>query len=207
MAPLGSESGCDRAAGIRVFEDKEFQRWMLRVSLAVVVAGAAVGGAWAIGFGGLADLDRFEGAFGDAGIFVALAVLIVSFCLHEAVHALFFRLYAPSGSRVYFGANWKAGMIYACAEGIVFSRRRYQIALIAPTIAVTAALMVIGAISGCALVMWAIAVLHLSGCAGDWGYLIEIARDRTIDRCEDTSWGVRFLRAGEPDPSRGEDAR
>ena len=207
MAGIGSGTDDRRADGIHVFEDKEFQGWMLRVSLGVIAVGAVAGGVWAFGFSGLGDLDRFEAAFGDAGVFVALIALIASLCLHEAVHALFFRLFAPPGSHVYFGANWKAGMIYACAEGIVFSRRQYQIALIAPTIAVTVALMAIGALSGFGLVAWAIAVLHLSGCAGDWGYLVEIARDRSIDRCEDTAWGVRFLHAGEPDPVPGEDAR
>ena len=36
------------------------------------------------------------------------------------------------------------------------------------------------------------AVLHLTGCAGDWGYVHELRADPLITHCEDTSYGVCF---------------
>ena len=47
---------------------------------------------------------------------------MASFAVHELVHAVFFKLLAPAGAHVTFGANRETAMIYACAEGVVYSR-------------------------------------------------------------------------------------
>ena len=146
--------------------------------------------------GGPADLDA-----ADAGCLTAVmgwtvglaAVSMASFAVHELVHAVFFKLFAPAGARVTFGANLETCMIYACAEGVVYSRRRYMVICLAPTVVLTAAFALGFAFSGYPLLCYLAAGLHLSGCVGDWYYVRTILRDRCIVACEDTSFGVRFF--------------
>jgi hypothetical protein len=109
------------------------------------------------------------------------------------VHAVFFKLFAPAGARVTFGANLETCMIYACAEGVVYSRRQYIVICLAPTVALTVAFALGFAFSGYPLLCYLAAGLHLSGCVGDWYYVRTILRDRRIVACEDTSFGVRFF--------------
>lgn len=121
------------------------------------------------------------------------AISMASFAVHELVHGVFFKLLAPAGAKVTFGANRETAMIYACAEGVVYSRRRYMAVCLAPTVVVTAALALGFAFSGYPLLCYLAAGLHLSGCVGDWYYVRTILRDRRIVACEDTSFGVRFF--------------
>lgn len=162
--------------------------------------GAAATGA-AAGAGAASTAGGVITASGGAGgavspvvwLLCTLVACVAAFALHEGVHAVFFKLFAPRGSRVTFGANWETAMVYACAEGIVYTRRQYLTVSLAPTVLVTALLAAIGAAGGYALACYVIAVLHLTGCAGDWVYSWRILRDHRIRACKDTSWGVSFL--------------
>ena len=207
-----------KIADIRTFEDRGFQRRMLRASAAVIAVGAVLGIIWfAFGIPRLLGLPGMElravftgeGAEGMPPSFWWLAICsvgcFVSLAAHEVVHAVFFKLFAPAGTRVTFGANWKAGMLYACAKDIVYTRRQYLAIALAPTVVVTALLLVLGVVTGWPLVFYLVAVLHLSGCTGDWEYVRAIVRDARIAYCEDTEWGVSFF--GEGDESEGKKAR
>ena len=132
-----------------------------------------------------------------AWLAVVAAGTLAALAAHEGVHAIFFKMFAPRGARVTFGINWKTAMAYACADGIVYERRRYLAVSLAPTVAVTAALMLLGVVSGFPFTCLLVASLHLTGCVGDWCYSWRIARDPAILWCEDTSWGVRFLGKGD----------
>ena len=183
-------------SNIHAFEDEDFLH-------ACFVWGMAVLGAFAVCLvpvfmllGGPADLDAADAGGWTAvlGWIVGLAaVSAASFAVHELVHAVFFKLFAPAGARVTFGANLETCMIYACAEGVVYSRRRYMTVCLAPTVVVTAAFALGFACSGYPLLCYLAAGLHLSGCVGDWYYVRTILRDRRIIACEDTSFGVRFF--------------
>ena len=183
-------------SNIHAFEDEGFLH-------ACFVWGMVVLGAFAVCLvpvfmllGGPADLDAADAGGWTAvlGWIVGLtAVSAASFAVHELVHAVFFKLFAPAGARVTFGANLETCMIYACAEGVVYSRRRYMVICLAPTVVVTAAFALGFALSGYPLLCYLAAGLHLSGCVGDWYYVRTILRDRRIVACEDTSFGVRFF--------------
>ncbi|OUP09129.1 DUF3267 domain-containing protein [Collinsella sp. An2] len=141
---------------------------------------------------------------GDSGVWSAIVWLVavavgtcLSLLVHEGVHAALFKVFAPHDSRVTFGANWKMGMIYACAEGIVYTRRQYMAVSLAPSIVVTLLAVALGVLAGCPVMGVVIAVLHLSGCTGDWGYARAIAGDPNIAWCEDTTWGVQFFDDGD----------
>ena len=199
-------------SNIHAFEDEDFLHAIVRVSGFVAVVGLVLG----VVLFGLAGLPcEFSGGAGagahaDGGVITAAggaggtvspvvwllcvaAACVAAFALHEGVHAVFFKLFAPRGSRVTFGANWQCAMIYACAEGIVYTRRQYLIVSLAPTVLVTALLVAIGWAGGYTLACYVVAVVHLTGCTGDWFYSWRILRDHQVLACEDTSWGVRFL--------------
>ena len=164
-------------SNIHAFEDEDFLH-------ACFVWGMAVLGAFAVC---LVPVFMLLGGPGLA------AVSAASFAVHELVHGVFFKLLAPVGAKVTFGANRETAMIYACAEGVVYSRRRYVAVCLAPTAVVTTTLALGFAFSGYPLLCYLAAGLHLSGCVGDWYYVRTILRDRRIVACEDTSFGVRFF--------------
>ncbi len=193
---------------IRAFEDERFLGACLHGSAAVGALGAVVG---IVLFGFVAP-TKSELPSVAAGGFIPVVIwavaLIVStvlvFAAHEAVHALFFKLFAPAGSRVRFGAHRETAMIYACAEGIVYRRAHYLIVTMAPTVALTLALAALACLSGYSLACYIVAALHLTGCVGDWYYAVTILGDRAIRACEDTAWGVRFLDRVPAEESEGE---
>ena len=112
-------------SNIHAFEDEDFLH-------ACFVWGMVVLGVFAVCLvpvfmllGGPADLDAADagGWMAVLGWIVGLAAVpAASFAVHELVHAVFFKLFAPAGARVTFGANLETCMIYACAEGVVYSR-------------------------------------------------------------------------------------
>lgn len=183
-------------SNIHAFEDEDFLH-------ACFVWGMVVAGVFAVCLvpvfmllGGPVDLDAAEagGWMAVLGWIVgSVVVSAASFAVHELVHAVFFKLLAPADAHVTFGANRETAMIYACAEGVVYSRRRYTTICLAPTVILTAVLALGFAFSGYPLLCYLVAGLHLSGCVGDWYYVRTILRDRRIVACEDTSFGVRFF--------------
>ena len=174
-------------SNIHAFEDEDFLH-------ACFVWGMVVVGVFAVCLVPVFMLLDAGGWMAVVGWIVGLAaVSAASFAVHELVHAAFFKLFAPAGAHVTFGANRETCMIYACAEGIAYSRRRYMAICLAPTVVVTTAFALGFAFSGYPLLCYLAAGLHLSGCVGDWYYVRTILRDRRIVACEDTSFGVRFF--------------
>lgn len=204
-----------RIGGIHTFEDKRFLLRAARMSGVVFAGGAALTVALFVALGMWAPtaLDPvlrglwIPGDSTDASEVLWLLGMgvtsLASLVLHEAVHAIFFKAFAPRGARVTFGANWKLGMLYACAEGIVYPRRRYIAIAVAPSIAVSVVALAVGWASGNPVGGCAVAVIHLTGCTGDWEYLRAIHVNPCIAFCEDTSWGVAFY--DENGPSKVED--
>ncbi len=202
-----------KRSDIHTFEDEAFLKRTARLSavafIVALVAGAVV--VFALIASGVVSIDPELAAIftaGDAGtsfrsyiawFAMAAIVTVASLIVHELVHGVFFKLFASAGARVTFGANWKRGMLYACADGIVYTRCQYLVIALAPTFAVTALLVLAGVAFGRPVVGVFAAVLHLTGCAGDWAYAEEIHRDPAIAFCMDTDWGVCFYAEGESD--------
>ena len=198
-----------KIADIRTFEDRALLRWISRASALAFGAGALATAGLAVALrvfvpsaldpalAGLLGARAFSSALLLGWLVALVAASTVALLAHELVHALFFKLLAPSGARVTFGANWSAGMLFACAEGIVYARRRYLTIVIAPTVVVTALVLIIGSAFGTPVLGCAVAAIHLCGCAGDWYYVRTICRNPAIAYCEDTTWGVRLFGEGE----------
>lgn len=179
--------------------------WGLGMSVLHRVLGApvvpfelgAMFGSWGNGILGMEGGQKFQLWWWILLVVASLA----SLALHELVHAFFFRQFAPPGSRVTFGSNLEMGMIYASAEGIIYTRDQYLVIALAPSIVVSLLIMALG--MGLRWPLWTIIVVtaHLAGCSGDWGYVRAIRRNPAIAYCEDTSYGVAFYGVG-PDASR-----
>lgn len=202
---------------IYTFEDDALHQKMLRISLAALVAGGLAALAWfaasrllnpdaaafELGRMALADGGGAEGGGspgdGAGGLWVwALALAagcLVPLPVHELVHGALFKLFAPAGSRVTFGVNLRAGMIYACAQGVVYTRAQYIAIALAPAVVVTGALLAVGAALGWPLWGIVVASVHLCGCSGDIAYVDIIRRNPLITHCEDTSFGVSLYGA------------
>lgn len=189
---------------IHTFEDEGFLKSTAHASWAVALVGAVAAAVLASAPGfydGTPETAFFEGitdgwgAVASTLAFVGalLAGTVACLFVHELVHGVFFKALAPRGSRVTFGARLDMGMFYACADGIVFTRRAYLAAVLAPTFVVTMLCAVAAVAVGWPALASFAGVLHLAGCTGDWCYAARILRDRRILACEDTSWGVRFL--------------
>lgn len=210
-----------KISDIHTFEDKAFLQRMTRLSVIVFVVGIVAGALWfLLGAPEMLGLPGSElaavmvegkgphlGFLGPSTLWFAIGAvaIFVSLAAHELAHGIFFKLFAPAGARVTFGANWKAGMLYACAEGIVYTRRQYLVIALAPTFVVTAAALAVGTISGWPLLGSVVAVAHLSGCTGDWCYAAAILGDARITHCEDCTWGVQFYGADDGAPSSDAD--
>ncbi|MDY2777639.1 MAG: DUF3267 domain-containing protein [Collinsella sp.] len=187
-----------RIGGIRTFEDASFLKGAARLSVMVALAGGALCALWLVGLGlGCPIAPSIEfAAGGSAPVWrwnlSLFAIVVLSLVAHELVHAIAFRAFAPKGTKVRFGADWRLGLFFACAEGIVYTRRQYLAIALAPSVVVTIALIFAGALLQWPLWGLLASVAHLTGCTGDWAYARAILGDRTITHCEDTSWGVCF---------------
>lgn len=145
---------------IHTFEDEAFLRHMARGSVVVLALGAvavlAFGACLALcapalldpGLSGLVGTSALDGGAIAAWLFAFVIATALSFIVHELVHGLCFKCFAPAGSKVTFGADLGLGMLYACADGVVFTRRQYLAALLAPSVVVTAALLALGCALG-----------------------------------------------------------
>ncbi len=196
---------------INTLEDEGFLRRMTRLSgwLFVVGAAVAVAALWLVPFAlGVPSFAENPFALGwpatPAWCFACAAGCFGSLAVHELVHAAFFKLFAPAGARISFGAVPEKFMLYASAEGVVYTRRQYQIIAVAPTVVLTVALICAGCAAGWPLLGVLVAVLHLSGCAGDLLYLVDIHESPEARWLEDTSTGVRFYAEGDASERTGE---
>ena len=204
-----------------MFEDEAFLRFMRRASAAVALAGLGAAALWGLAMVALRDVlgapvvpfelgavlgslgNRIMGSEGGQGFkiwwWILLAVVpIASLGAHELVHAFFFKQYAPPGTRVSFGSNAGMGMLYASAEGVLYTRGQYLVIALAPSIVVSLLIIALG--MGLRWPLWTfiVATAHLVGCTGDWGCARAIVANPAIEWCEDTSYGVAFFGEDRP---------
>ena len=183
-----------RIGQIDTLADEAFLARIARLSGLILGGGAVLGvlafgvAPWALGLPAPVEHD----VLGVWWLVALGLVSVLALMLHEAVHGALFKLFAPRAARVTFGFKLEKGMLYACAEGIVYRRWQYQVIAAAPAVALTALFIAAGALSGWWLWAYAAAVLHLSGCAGDLAYVADLACSPAVRWCEDTATGVVF---------------
>lgn len=180
-------------ADIDLLDDEALLTRMSWASLIIVVAGTVVGVlAWACGV--------WTDHVGLAWVALVVVASLVALPVHELVHGALFKLLGGPKAHVSFGARW--GMLYTSAEGLIMPRRRFMVVLMGPAVLVTLALVLVCSAMGLPLAAWAVAVLHLSGCTGDLGFVGIIHRsDATF--VQDTSKGIALYvdDGDDPEPS------
>ena len=188
------ESPMRTLGDIDFFGDDTLRQRLVRASVWLIIGGAALAVALSVvaGTGVIEEMRALPGDWGAAMWPLAMAALsVVALPVHELVHALFMRVLGGPGTRVSFG--YQAGMLYAGCPGLVLSKPRFVVVLLAPAVLVTAALLGLGLALGYPfMTLWA-AVLHLSGCSGDILAAGTILRERSCTHCRDTERGVELL--------------
>ncbi len=178
-----------KIADIDILSDEVLRGRMVAWSLVLLAAGAA--GCLLVFAAGSGE--RFGLAWVAAYVLASLAALPA----HELVHAAAFKLLVP-GARVTFGL--KDAFLYTSANGAVARRGAEVAVLLAPSVAVTAAL----AGAACAVdvpaLAFALAGTHLSGCAGDLLMVAEVAREPRCTHVQDAEFGIVLLAEEGPSP-------
>jgi hypothetical protein len=135
----------------------------------------------------------FARAFLDFGMaMVALFMIILP--LHEALHALAYRL---SGARdIRWDYSLRILAVWVIAHRFVVSTRAFLFVALAPFVVLNALLMA-GALAfpGYAVLLLFLLLLHLHGCAGDWSLLnfVWLHRERGFWTYDDAVAGKSYF--------------
>jgi len=126
-------------------------------------------------------------------VLFAVAGIMVTIVLHEAVHGITMRLF---GAHPRYGIMWRYGMFYATAPGFAFPRRDYLIVAITPLIGVSL-LAVLGMIllAGSAVVglLALCATVNAAGAVGDLWIIGIVLRYPPSTYVVDEQDGVRIF--------------
>ena len=126
-------------------------------------------------------------------VMFALAGIMLTILLHEAVHGITMQLF---GARPRYGVMWKYGMFYATAPGYAFPRKEYLIVAIAPLISLSL-LAVLGMVllSGSTVVglLALCATVNAAGAVGDLWIMGIVLRYPSATYIVDEQDGVRIF--------------
>ncbi|MFC3418557.1 DUF3267 domain-containing protein [Salinicoccus hispanicus] len=131
----------------------------------------------------LVGKERF-GIFG--AVFLIIAIMFAVITAHEAIHGIFFKVFAPKG-RVRFG--YKAGLFYAAAPGEIFTKRHFATIIMMPFVIITTVLLILMFSFPHVAYKYLIA-LHTGACAGDFYYIYLLYKYRHMEYVEDTDVGM-----------------
>lgn len=131
----------------------------------------------------------------ELGPLAWIALLLVSLGLalpvHELIHAAAFRLLGGPSVRVRFG--YAKGMLWASAAGVILSRRRFVVVLLAPVTVLSLTFLACGVTLGCPLLGWLCFAVHLSGCSGDLAMVCAICSRGDCTHVRDSDCGIDLL--------------
>jgi hypothetical protein len=158
----------------------------LHHSMSVVTLLVAVAIAWQHGRGFLRPLGEFGLAF--------LAMLVILLPLHEALHAVAYRLIGARDIR--WGYSLRMMAVWVIAHRFVADTRGFVFVALAPFVLINGLLLVLAiafperAVFFLFLLLW-----HLHGCAGDWGLLnfVWLTRERGFRTYDDAVSGKSFF--------------
>ncbi|GCF94820.1 transcriptional regulator [Enterococcus florum] len=127
-----------------------------------------------------------------AGFLLEFLVFLFLIVLHELIHGLFFKVFAPN-QKVKFG--FKNGLAYATAPGSIYSKGTFAWISLAPFVLITLGLFgayLASGLSRGAFVL--IAAIHAGACVGDfyWIYLLLKAPAKTL--VKDTEVGLNLYK-------------
>lgn len=183
---MGYHDHMQKIASLDILTDKDLQQRVLRLSLVVAVATAAATAlVFAIGAG-----ER-------VGVWwwVALALgAVAPLPVHELVHGAAFKLLCP-GCRVSFG--FQDAFLYTRTDDALAVRGRMVAVLLAPSVLVTAGIVVPALAAGLPVLAALLSGLHLAGCAGDITMAVAALREPRCTHVRDTETGIDLLCAAD----------
>ena len=134
--------------------------------------------------------ESINESLGGFSIFINVILIVLVFLaiivLHEAIHGVFFKLFAPE-KKVEFG--FKSGMAYATSPGSVFSRLEFITIILAPFLIITTVLIVLMFTVPHGSYKYFL-VIHTSACIGDFYYVYLVLKHPHLKYCMDTSVGM-----------------
>lgn len=124
----------------------------------------------------------------------AILIFIAIIIIHEAIHGVFFKLFAPH-RKVNFGIIWRKGMAYATSPGSKFKRWQMVIIAVMPFIINSALLTVAYTFTSQSVSQYVLlATAHAVACVGDFYYIWVILRAPRGALVEDTETGLTIWR-------------
>jgi hypothetical protein len=158
----------------------------LHHSMSIITFLVAVAIAWQQGKGFLRPLGEFGVAF-----FAMLAILLP---LHEALHAIAYRLIGARDIR--WGYSLRMMAVWVIAHRFVADTRGFVFVALAPFVVINGLLLLLAiALPENAVFLLFVLLWHLHGCAGDWGLLnfVWLMRERGFRTYDDAVSGKSFF--------------
>src|SRR5690625_3458606 len=171
---------------LNIFEDKSLYVAINVVSLVVFIITAVL-----VIIGNVVVSNGLDMTFTFTTILWTVVLVALSLLVHELIHGLFFRIFAPSDSHTKVKYGFKQGMLYATNPEVIYKKGAFSIIILAPFIinSVLFLLLYLAGMDG--LIVASAFVIHTGGCAGDFWYIYELIKKPSITHCEDTLTGVK----------------
>ncbi|MDX8046777.1 DUF3267 domain-containing protein [Gracilibacillus sp. S3-1-1] len=120
--------------------------------------------------------------------FISLMVIIM---LHEWIHGIFFKMFAPK-SKVKYG--FKSGMLYAANPGAKYNKKQFTLIAIMPFVLITLLTCVLFSFPVNKIALYLLFAIHTSGCVGDFYYCYKLWKNRKRSvLIEDTTVGISIF--------------
>lgn len=125
------------------------------------------------------------------GLFSFFITLVLTFFLHEWIHGIFFKVFAP-GSKVQYG--FKSGMLYAANPGTKYNKQQFTWIVIMPFVIITLLVFLSSAFPINRVALYLLFAIHTSGCVGDFYYCYKLWRNKKRPiLIEDTAEGIKIF--------------
>lgn len=173
---------------LNIFEDKKLYIAINVFSLVVFAVTAVL-----VIAGNILLLSNLEVTFTFSIVIWTVVLVALSLPVHELIHGIFFRVFAPSNSHSKVKYGFKQGMYYATNPGVIYKKGAFSVIILAPFIfnSILFLLLYLVGLDG-QIVAYAF-IIHTGGCAGDFWYMYELLKNPSITHCEDTPTGVKFF--------------
>ncbi|WP_208591233.1 DUF3267 domain-containing protein [Gracilibacillus suaedae] len=152
--------------------------WSIMLFLLLLVVGLFFSSEGSISFTGL-------------GFFIFFICLIITFCLHEWIHGIFFKVFAPE-AKVKYG--FKSGMLYAANPGTKYTKQQFAMIAIMPFVIISLLICLSLIFPIHRMPIFILFAIHTSGCVGDFYYCYKLWRNKNRPvLIEDTAEGIKIF--------------
>ncbi|WP_163581758.1 DUF3267 domain-containing protein [Gracilibacillus saliphilus] len=125
------------------------------------------------------------------GLLSFFITLVLTFFLHEWIHGIFFKIFAP-GSKVQYG--FKIGMLYAANPGTKYNKQQFTVIVTMPFVIITLLVFLSFIFPINRVALYLLFAIHTSGCVGDFYYCYKLWRNKNRPiLIEDTAEGIKIF--------------